>query len=123
MYPVITMIPTRQEVVALAEKIAEAETDLALLQKQWDALFGLTDTTPQRKQRAQRGNSLPSRVMECFDNLPDRVFSVGDVADLVRTEPLKVGRVLFRLGETKRIAKAGRGLYRANVPFAEEETQ
>jgi hypothetical protein len=108
------MPPTPEEVLKLAQEIKDTKAKLGELQTAWDAMFGLTHivgSVPVSAPRAKRENSFSSRVEAVILGEPGRAFTIGQVAEILGAETLEVGRTLFRLYKTNRIANPQRGMY------------
>ncbi len=113
------MTPKPEYVLELADKIVKAQKVLDALQAEWDGMFSPNATMSLFgvKNRAVRDGSFSSRVEAVITGEPGRLFTIGQVAQTLGTDDtLKVGRTLFRLHTTNRIANPQRGLYAANKP-------
>lgn len=107
------MAPEPKEVLALAEKIVNVEKELTALKLQWERMFSPSEENTIKSTRGKRDGSFAAKVEALLSSDPGRVFTIGQVADALKEQPLKVGRTLFRLADTEHIENTGRGLYRA----------
>lgn len=105
------MAPDPKAVLHLAEQIVDTEARLAKLKAEWEAIFSMANTESAQIARKREG-SLASRVEAIVLAEPARLFTIGQVAEELNEDSLKVGRALFQLANNKRIFSPSRGLYR-----------
>ncbi len=105
------MPPKPEDVLKLADDLVKAKKVLDDLQAKWDSIFIPTPANAPSS-RATRDGSFSSQAEAVITGEPGRAFTIGQVANALGTEDtLKVGRTLFRLYNTGRIANPTRGCY------------
>jgi hypothetical protein len=110
------MTPKPEEVLKLASDIVKATKVLEDLQARWDAIFPSEPKPVPAPTRAIRESSFASRVEAVVVGQAGLPLTIAQVAAaLGTTDTLKVGRTLFRLYSTKRIANPERGRYSAKT--------
>jgi hypothetical protein len=108
------MTPDPQEVLNLAAQLVEAKATLEALTRKWDKIFS-QNGAPSTRAKEKRTDSFAAKVRSVLAKEPERIFTIGQVADVTGGGNLKVGRTLFRLANTGHVLNAGRGLYRAST--------
>lgn len=114
--------PKPQDVLQLAQEITQLEAQLAAARRKWDVLFGVV--APEKKTHIRREDGLTARVQAHVERYSGIEHSISQVAEGVGEPDLPVGRVLYRLAATGKIASPSRGRYKAlekEVP-SEEKT-
>jgi len=106
------MTPKPEDVLKLAEDIVAAKKMLSDLQTQWAAIFKGSADSVAVTVRTKRTDSFASQVEAVILGKPGKLLTIAEVATALGTDDtLKVGRTLFRLSNTKRIANPERGKY------------
>src|ERR1700722_13535044 len=99
--------PKPQDVLHLAQEITQLEAKLAEARRKWNVLFGVV--APEKKTRTVRADGLTSRVQNFIERYSGVPHSISEVAVGVGEPDLPVGRVLYRLAATGKIASPARG--------------
>jgi len=113
--------PDPKEVIALAEQIVTLEEKLTAARAKWNRLFNVTE--PAKRVRASQ-DGLTAMVLQFIELNDDVAFAIPAVAQALKEDELPVGRTLYRLAKTGRIANPKRGVYTALKTLeAEDKTE
>jgi hypothetical protein len=106
--------PDPKYVLDLAAKLVDAKAHVALLQAQWDDLFGsshVMDSTPTPTVDASDEDGITARFIQLLHDNRDKSFSVQAIALAIGAAPIQVHRAIGRLLPKGKIKRAGRGAY------------
>lgn len=95
--------------------------NLAKLQARWDTFFPPSTPPPTAPVPPRKGgrqpdpNSDTSRILAKLNLNPQMSFDAAELHESMSIEKKKIERTLFKLYAAKKIAKAGRGRYKAKT--------
>jgi hypothetical protein len=101
--------PQPKEILTLAQQIVTLEEQLAAAKGKWNLLFNVAQ--PTKRTRSLAPDGLTARLLEFIAGSSGVAFTIRAVAEAVKEDELPVGRTLYRLAKTGRIANPQRGIY------------
>lgn len=104
-------LPDPREVKKLADRLIEAENELAKVKSEWTALF----TSAPVDEDSGKG-TLSDRILDLISSRFQETFTAPQVTTLLGANPNSVGPLLSRLVAEKKIRKVGHGEYRGHTP-------
>lgn len=106
--------PKPKDVLRLATEIVELENRLADLKRKWEFLLtGQPEDKPKRAPKSMSAHGLAAKIVKYLEDNPELDFSIAQVAVALDEPDLAVGKTLYRLAKTKKIANLHRGIYGA----------
>ncbi len=104
--------PDPIEVRTLIDEIVAARENLAALESRWSALFAGKSESP-RLGRKPDPNGATSRILAFLEDNPDQEYNAPSLQTRLGFERDKIESSLYNLFVAEKIARVGRGQYKA----------
>ncbi len=103
-------VPDPREVKKIADRLIDAENEVAKLKAEWAALFTASAETDESR------GTLSERIVNLIQSRYEQTFTAPMVSQLLGANPNSVGPLLSRLVAEQKVRKVGHGEYQGTSP-------